>query len=104
MKCFPYSRLTHPIISLKSMTISFTELRILKDKLPSGSMKRIAEMLHLSEDTVRNYFGGTHLQSGNLPGVHIEPGPGGGLVRLDDDTIYCLALEILNEQGGLVAE
>ena len=32
-------------------------------------------------------------------GVHIEPGPDGGIVVLDDTTIYDMALEILKAQG-----
>ena len=31
-------------------------------------------------------------------GVHIEPGPGGGIVVLDDTTIYDMAVEILEGQ------
>ena len=31
-------------------------------------------------------------------GVHIEPGPNGGIVVLDDPTIYDMAVEILQEQ------
>ena len=42
------------------MIITFNELRELKDKLPNGSMKKIADKLDIEEDTVRNYFGGTH--------------------------------------------
>ena len=33
-------------------------------------------------------------------GVHIEPGPNGGIVVLDDPTIYDMAVEILKEQEG----
>ena len=38
-------------------TITFNELRKIKDMLPHGSMQRIAEDLGISTDTVRNYFG-----------------------------------------------
>ena len=41
-------------------TITFNELRKIKDALPHGSMAKIAEELGLDTDTVRNYFGGTH--------------------------------------------
>jgi hypothetical protein len=39
-------------------TITFNELRKIKDSLPSGSMHRIADELGLNVDTVRNFFGG----------------------------------------------
>ena len=37
-------------------TITFNELRKIKDSLPSGSMHRIADELGLNVDTVRNFF------------------------------------------------
>ncbi len=80
------------------MYITFNELRKIKDALPSGSMKSIADRLNLSEDTVRNYFGGSHYQSGESVGFHIEQGPNGGIVTLDDTTILDLAKSILEEQ------
>jgi hypothetical protein len=81
------------------MAITFNELRKIKDSLPSGSMKKIAEMLKIDEDTVRNYFGGTHYRTGEgkAVGVHIEQGPGGGIVTFDDETILNLAREIIAE-------
>ena len=39
-------------------TITFNELRRIKDSLPTGSMHRIADELGLNVDTVRNFFGG----------------------------------------------
>ena len=39
-------------------TITFNELRKIKDMLPSGSMQRIATDLGIDIETVRNYFGG----------------------------------------------
>ena len=41
-----------------SRTITFNELRHFKDKLPHGSIRKIAEELELEIETVRNYFGG----------------------------------------------
>jgi hypothetical protein len=81
------------------MAITFNELRKIKDSLPSGSMKKIAEKLNLDEDSVRNYFGGTHYKTGEgkSVGVHIEQGPNGGIVTFDDETILNLAREILAE-------
>ncbi|MDP4269137.1 MAG: DNA-binding protein [Bacteroidota bacterium] len=78
-------------------TISFNELRRIKMQLPPGSTQRIADELGISADTVRNYFGGDHYKEGNSVGIHIEPGPDGGIVALDDTTILEKALSILGE-------
>lgn len=78
-------------------TISFNDLRQLKDSLPDGSMHQIADKLNITVQTVRNYFGGANYDSGKNLGVHIEPGPNGGIVVLDDTTIYDMALEILGK-------
>lgn len=79
-------------------TISFNDLRQLKDSLPDGSMHRIADKLNVTVQTVRNYFGGSNYDNGKNLGIHIEPGPNGGIVVLDDSTIYDMALEILKEK------
>lgn len=79
------------------MNITFNQLREIKHKLPTGSVSRIARRLNISEQSVRNYFGATKLDDGETIGVHIEPGPGGGVVHLDDDTILTAAQEILAE-------
>ena len=76
-------------------TISFNELRRIKDSLPSGSTHVIADKLNVTVQTVRNYFGGSNYDVGNNMGVHIEPGPDGGIVILDDTKILDMALEIL---------
>ena len=77
--------------------ITFNELRRIKDSLPGGSIHDIADKLNLSVQTVRNYFGGANYDSGTNMGVHIESGPNGGLVVLDDPQILNMALEILEE-------
>jgi len=79
-------------------TITFNNLRKIKDSLPSGSSQRIADKLGVSVETVRNYFGGYNYRDGKSVGVHIEPGPDGGLVMLDDTVILDLAMEILDEK------
>lgn len=80
-------------------TITFNELRRIKDSLPSGSMQRIADELNIDVDTVRNYFGGTHYKpgEGKPSGLHIEQGPDGGIVTLDDRTILDKALSMLDQ-------
>ena len=78
-------------------TITFNELRRLKDSLPDGSTHRIADELGISVETVRNYFGGHNFKDGKSCGIHIEPGPDGGLVVLDDTTIFERAFQILAE-------
>ena len=79
-------------------TISFNELRRIKDSLPDGSMHKIADQLNVTVQTVRNYFGGSNYEFGKNCGLHIEPGPDGGIVVLDDTTIYDLAIKILEEK------
>jgi len=81
---------------IMAKTMTFNELRKIKDQLPSGSMKKIAERLDLKEDTVRNYFGGTNFDSGESVGIHFEQGPGGGIVKFDDTTILDMALEMIS--------
>lgn len=80
-------------------TITFNELRRIKDALPSGSTARIAQELGIEKNTVRNYFGGKHYDDGQSCGMHIEPGPNGGIVLLDDLEIYNRAMDILEEQN-----
>jgi hypothetical protein len=81
------------------MTITFNELRKIKDSLPDGSITRIAQELDLSVETVRNYFGGANYSHGDTVGIHLEKGPNGGIVVLDDTTILDMAMEILEKEG-----
>jgi predicted transcriptional regulator len=80
-------------------TITFNELRKIKDSLPDGTSHRIADELGVSVETVRNYFGGQNFREGKSCGIHIEPGPDGGIVVLDDTLILERALEILDEKS-----
>lgn len=79
-----------------SKTITFNELRKIKDQLPSGSMKIIADKLDINEETVRNYFGGRNFDRGQTVGIHFEQGPGGGIVTFDDTTILDIAKGMIN--------
>ncbi|MEZ4773526.1 MAG: DNA-binding protein [Bacteroidia bacterium] len=76
-------------------TITFNELRKIKDSLPDGSMEMIARELGVTVETVRNYFGGSNFRKGESVGFHIEPGPDGGVVQLDDTAILDRARSIL---------
>ena len=78
--------------------ITFNELRRIKDSLPEGGTTKIAELLGLSVDAVRNYFGGQNFKVGESCGMHIEQGPGGGVVALDDTTILDMALQMIGEK------
>lgn len=80
------------------MNITFDELRRIKHALPSGSIARIAQDLSIDEQTVRNYFGAHDYAHGQLVEFHLEPGPNGGIVHLEDTTILDRAREILGEQ------
>lgn len=69
------------------MILTFDELREIKHSLPTGSVSRLAEEFGLSQQTIRNYFGGTDFEQGESGGIHIEPGPNGGIVKIKDTTI-----------------
>lgn len=76
------------------MNITFDELRNIKHRLPHGSIKRIAEELKMDEQHVRNYFGAHHLENS---GNHLQSGPNGGIVHIEDVRILELARKILSE-------
>ncbi|MDR1813510.1 MAG: DNA-binding protein [Tannerella sp.] len=76
-------------------TLTFNELRDIKDRLPDGSIRTIADEMGISVETVRNYFGGYNYKDGRSCGLHIEPGPDGGIVTLDDSTILDRAIQML---------
>lgn len=81
------------------MNITFDELREIKHQLPTGSVARIAKELEVDEQTVRNYFGANKFEDGEIVDRHIEPGPHGGIVHLEDTTILELAKKIIKEKN-----
>lgn len=85
-------------MDIKGMNITFNELRKIKDSLPDGSIHKIAQTLNVSDETVRNYFGGYNYEEGQAVGIHFEPGPDGGIVHIDDTRIIEMAQKILEEQ------
>ena len=78
--------------------ITFNELRKIKDSLPDGSIRKMAQEFELSEETVRNYFGGANYTNGKAVGIHMEPGPNGGIVLLDDTKILERAQELAEKE------
>ena len=85
-------------------TLTFNELRDIKDRLPDGTIHSIAGELGVEVETVRNYFGGHNYKDGDSCGIHIESGPGGGIVLLNDTFILERALKILNEESVFTAQ
>lgn len=69
---------------------TFNKLREVKDSLPHGCMDAIAQELSIPTDVVRGLFNG----EGNGDGYHLEPGPDGGIVVLDDTRILEVALRM----------
>ena len=80
-------------------TITFNQLRKIKDALPDGSVKKMADLLNVNEETIRNHFAGDHFKLGKCIGIHYEQGPDGGLVTFDDPTILNLARKIIAEKA-----
>ena len=78
--------------------ITFNKLRSIKNQLPEGTIHQIADKLNLPVQSVRNYCGGTDYDKGTNMGFHLEPGPDGGYVTLDDTRILDMAIEILKQQ------
>ncbi len=82
------------------MNITFEELRRIKHSLPTGSIAKIAGELNLEEQTVRNYFGAAKFEDGSLVGNHIQPGPNGGIVNIEDPQILNVARRIIMSSGN----
>lgn len=80
------------------MYITFNELRRIKHSLPTGSVKRIADELGIDQQSVRNYFGAMKFNKDDeIIGNHMQPGPEGGIINLEDTTILDMAKKILEE-------
>ncbi len=75
--------------------ITFNELRKIKDSLPDGTVRQLADEFNVEVETVRNYFGGANYTNGKSVGIHMEPGPDGGIVLLDDTAILERAQELM---------
>lgn len=82
------------------MDITFEELRRIKHALPAGSIARIAHELNLDEHTVRSYFGANNYTGNHAFELNIKPGPGGGIVHLEDVTILKRAIQIIEEHSS----
>ena len=77
------------------MHITFDELRDIKHSLPTGSISKMSKMLDLPEQTIRNYFGAHDYQEGGIAMKHVQPGPKGGIVYLEDTTILETAKSLI---------
>lgn len=80
------------------MNITFEELRKIKHNLPTGSVGKIATELQLDEQTVRNYFGAEKYIEGATVDRHLQPGPNGGIVHLEDTRILEVAKRLIAEK------
>lgn len=78
------------------MNLTFEELREIKHKLPTGSVKRIAKELNIDEQKVRNFFSAGRNGKGEVSDVYVEPGPNGGIVHIEDTTILDAAKRIIS--------
>jgi len=79
------------------MHITFDELRQIKHMLPTGGVSKIAHDLNIDEQTVRNYFGAKKFQDGKIVDQHIQPGPSGGFVELENEEILKKAKELISQ-------
>ena len=80
------------------MNITFQNLRKIKHALPTGSVRQIASDLNVDEQTVRNYFGAKKFNGGDIIDAHVQPGPNGGFVTLQDTRILDAAKRIIDSQ------
>jgi len=79
------------------MLVTFEELRDVKHRLPTGSIRKIAQQLDMEEQSIRNFFGAKK-ESGKLPsGWHKQPGFNSGVVMIENTIVLDLAKQILEE-------
>lgn len=81
------------------MNITYEKLREIKHQLPTGSISKIANQLNLKEQTIRNYFGAKKYEEGGVAGLHLQPGPDGGIVHIDDERIIDMAMNIIGSSN-----
>jgi len=86
------------------MNITFQDLRRIKHSLPTGSVRRIAQELNIEEQTVRNFFGAKKYDQGAITGKHVQPGPLGGIVSIENTQILDAAKRIINETPEIAAQ
>ena len=77
--------------------LSPRQQQIVEGLVDGLSYKLIADELHMDEQTVRNYFGAHNYSDGQVVEWHLEPGPGGGIVHLEDTSILDRAIQIIEE-------
>ncbi len=85
------------------MNITFKELRNIKHALPTGSIRKIAQDLDLEEQTVRNFFGAKKTPGQNAK-WHLQAGPDGGILNINDTTILDRAKKIIVESSSDVPQ
>ena len=85
------------------MNITFKELRNIKHALPTGSISKIAQNLNVEEQTVRNFFGAKKIP-GQAAKWHLQAGPEGGIVKINDTTILDMAKKIISTSETSIAE
>ena len=86
------------------MYITFSELRSIKHNLPEGSIRRMSEELNIPEQTIRNYFGANKYDNASTIDKHLQPGPNGGIIEIEDTTILDLARRIIDENSTVVQQ
>ena len=80
---------------------TFEELRKIKHKLPTGSVSKIADELNMPEQTVRNYFGAKkYSEGGKVVDLHVQPGPNGGIIEIDNPQIIELARQMISGENS----
>lgn len=76
------------------MYITYDELRSLKRSMPKGSVRLIAEHFDISEQAVRNFFGGNRKDPSKIVSLHRQPGPYGGIYYTDQVQLIELAKKL----------